>query len=47
MGRDGLRWLATRQGYAGYAIDHELRPSWNASLEPLLAAARGEPGPAA
>jgi len=47
MGHDGLRWLATRPGYAGYAIDRDLRPSWNAALEPLLAAARGEPGPAA
>jgi len=46
MGGQGLRWLATRPGYAGYAIDCALRPSWNASLEPFLAAARGAAGPA-
>lgn len=47
MGADGLRWLATRAGYAGYAIDRELRPSWNAGFEPFLAAARREAGPGA
>ncbi len=46
MGRAGLGWLASRPGYAGYAIDRDLRPSWNAGLEPFLAAAGGEPGPA-
>jgi FAD:protein FMN transferase len=46
MGTGGLRWLATRPGYAGYAIDRELRPSWNAAFEPFLAAARDEAGPA-
>ena len=47
MGVDGLAWLATRRGYCGYAIDRELRPAWNSAVEPLLAAARGEAGPAA
>jgi thiamine biosynthesis lipoprotein len=47
MGPDGLRWLASRSGYAGYAIDRELRPSWNAGLEPYLVAARSAQGPAA
>jgi len=47
MGAGGLRWLATRPGYAGYAIDCELRPSWNAEFEPFLAAARREAGPGA
>jgi FAD:protein FMN transferase len=46
MGRDGLRWLATRPGYAGYAIDRELRPSWNAAFEPFLTAAAGASVPA-
>jgi thiamine biosynthesis lipoprotein len=45
MGRRGLRWLAGRSGYAGYAIDRELRPSWNAGLEPYLAAAASTAGP--
>ncbi|HLY13410.1 MAG TPA: FAD:protein FMN transferase [Candidatus Limnocylindrales bacterium] len=39
MGRDGLPWLAGRTGYAGYAIDRELRPSWTAGCEPFLVAA--------
>jgi thiamine biosynthesis lipoprotein len=47
MGRDGLAWLATRPGYGGYAIDRDLRPSWNEAVEPLLAAARETLGPAA
>jgi FAD:protein FMN transferase len=47
MGPDGLRWLAIRPGYAGYAIDRQLRPSWNAGFVPYLAAAASAPGPAA
>jgi len=46
MGRDGLRWLANQPGYSGYAIDRDLRPSWNAALEPYLAAAGSSTGPA-
>ena len=46
MGREGLPWLASRPGYAGYAIDRELRPSWNAGLESYLAAAASSTGPA-
>ncbi len=39
MGGDGLPWLATRPGYAGYAIDRELRASWTATFDPFLVAA--------
>ncbi len=39
MGPAGLAWLAGRPGYAGYAIDSELRPSWTAGFDPLLGAA--------
>jgi FAD:protein FMN transferase len=46
MGRAGLAWLASRPGYAGYAIDRELRPSWNVAFEPYLAAAASRPEPA-
>lgn len=44
MGRDGLRWLASRPGYAGYAIDRELRPSWNAAFDPYLVPAARSAG---
>jgi thiamine biosynthesis lipoprotein len=45
MGHEGLPWLAGQPGYAGYAIDRDLRPSWNAGLEPYLAAATSSTGP--
>lgn len=47
MGRAGLAWLAGRPGYGGYAIDHDLRPSWTEDVDPLLAAGSIALGPAA
>ncbi|MGH2464512.1 MAG: FAD:protein FMN transferase [Candidatus Limnocylindrales bacterium] len=42
MGCSGLEWLAGRPGYAGYAIDRDLRPAWTAGLGWLLEVAIGE-----